>query len=724
MATKPLSAPGGAKKNSVMAPVPMPRDMANWSLGFAFTRGLGRMLGGYSQIPDLDIHGKVAAQAAQDLFWQILEEFLCAATFDETGMKWEKEDEKSRSIYILRGLQKGDAQNLWQKVRQALNETKGDSGIIVEEPAIENRNRWVGGEVVVETHLIFWPENALRDSSGRSVHPVRFRSESSPGYMTLLEAHGAHPFFAAGWLWIPCGKVREGFRIGGMPSLLLPSGREALERIATQTLASQEAELRRHLRDPSRMQEEDLQAVQDQLDAISRTRRWLDRVSLCNVGVDVCLCIYEAFHRQRYSWIAEEIVLAGGRKISTHPWRILYLDPAELRLRLDPRRAWGKNWRSTLLQKLEALTTLERQTRSREGRLVDMGDRFLRRVIDGKHGGSGAMPYSEPGRGLVGLLRQAGAIPTDVFFVEVSVDFLARLVPWEKDEQGEIKWGMDAAGAAERAALAEGVRANKARSIKQKIQQKARQRSYFDHSPRLLTLSNLEQWPQTRKNLAYILLQEVTPLKKARRGQQRGSRARTIVIDGRKCVGCNGKYGNGYRVDTWMAKAGHKMCRGGSGSARSLRCYLEDLGFLTQLLGLHLRFKDSKMRTAGVLEALTSYRGNQILSRQVVVLKYIPANLEDRLRDRLAKAGIVALDEDDMPEILVPLAPGAISPACIRVARKQAGWTQEKLADKIGVSRTIIAYWELGRKTVPTNRLEALIDVLKPYLDRVPSCMM
>jgi transcriptional regulator with XRE-family HTH domain len=46
-------------------------------------------------------------------------------------------------------------------------------------------------------------------------------------------------------------------------------------------------------------------------------------------------------------------------------------------------------------------------------------------------------------------------------------------------------------------------------------------------------------------------------------------------------------------------------------------------------------------------------------------------------------------------------------------ARKQAGLTQEKLAEKAGISRGLLSLLEIDRRTVPTESVQALADALE-----------
>lgn len=55
----------------------------------------------------------------------------------------------------------------------------------------------------------------------------------------------------------------------------------------------------------------------------------------------------------------------------------------------------------------------------------------------------------------------------------------------------------------------------------------------------------------------------------------------------------------------------------------------------------------------------------------------------------------------------------------LKVYRKKAGLTQQQLADKIGVLRTVITNWETSVSTPPTKYLLSLSEALGCTVDEL-----
>ena len=716
-----LRAPGILPRlTSIMSPVPVPRHAMPLAESLGLTEGLGRMFAGYAKIPDLDLLSEAALDEAERTFWPLLAEHLNAME-----VTWTKTALGDQTTITINQIQVDEARRRWRDFTTSLNATNGGPGIDVQQPDFVRKNRMASSrKVVIETDIVLWPDASLTDREGKSVPPVRYRKETSPGYVDLLDRQGPRPFFAQGWLWISRGKEREGFRIGGLPTLLFPEGRAALERIMLTERASYDVELNRIIQAPTLFHDDDVRTIRGLEAARQRVMRDIAKLSVYGHAHDLIFCLFESFYRQRDAWISERVTLPNAKQVDTRPWRILCLDPNSLRLRLDPKKQWGKNWRGQLFDKLEALTTFERQTRTSEGRRMDVGDRLLTRVVDGRQGISdGAAPDGDPGMGLTRILKDAGGFPIDAFFVEISLEFMGRLVTWAVDENGVAHWGIDAAKAAERAHLAElPDDARGARETARGIRQKAKEQPYFDHSPRLQTLMNLEDWPDSMKLLAWTISREVTPNYERRRGangslrrapkkNHLGGKEKLETIDGQDYVACNGNRGHGYRIETWIEKAGYR--RLAQKRPKRLQLWVESVRKLHDVIGLQARFSKRPGDTTQVLGILEQYNRTPELGYDAVVQFFLPQDLERQVRDRLAEAGIDAIDENEaLGTILTPSQSSGLSPADIRAARTEAGWTQAELAAKIGVSRPMITYWETGQKPVPEDRMDLLREIL------------
>jgi DNA-binding transcriptional regulator YiaG len=666
------------QRRSVMSPVPMPRAVGREASTLAGIRGLGRMFAGYAGVPDLDINGAIAVAEARRSLLATLEEHLAAR-----GARYQREEEGTRVIYTIRNCRADEAAEIWATVERAMNKGDGGPGIEARPPAIEGASRFEDGAVVTESKLVFWPENSQQATSVPAVH---FRSQSSPGYLALLDRRGRQPYFADGWLWIQRGREREGFRIGGLSTLLFPEGRSALERMAERQIADREAELNRMIQAPQLFGDPDQKEVQELRAGVTRLRKWLAGLSVFDVSHDLILCLLEGFYRQRDHWARQEIVLKAG-VVSIAPYRILLLDPKELRLRLDPSGKWGDNWRARLFDRFSALATFERQTRTATGRKVDVGDRLIHRVIDGlRSPQEAAHPESDPAVGLVRLLRQVGALPSDMFYIEVSVDFMAKLVTWAVEENGAVRWGLEAVSDSPARECDSGFGLGR--------------QPYYRHSPRLLALSNLEDWPVNRKLLASSLLQEMAP---ARRRGSRGRSRVTVQIDDRPYLACNGAGGHGYKIRTWMERSGHDLH--GTGG-RSLAQFIADIDALVETLNLRIEVGEQRGDCEVALRELHALAADPEAAVGTMLRAYLPADLEERLRAHLAEWHIEACESGEE-------AAGVMSASDLRSARLQAGSSQRALARAIGVSKMAISHWERGTKSIPPARILRIREVLE-----------
>jgi DNA-binding transcriptional regulator YiaG len=168
---------------------------------------------------------------------------------------------------------------------------------------------------------------------------------------------------------------------------------------------------------------------------------------------------------------------------------------------------------------------------------------------------------------------------------------------------------------------------------------------------------------------------------------------------------------------------------GPGGGVQALSAFLVALRFLTghDTLSVRIELRPPRKRSGKhaqgdkwneeALAHLEDYRDNPPAVYDLKLVPYLPEDLENRLRERLREAGIDAIDEDEAgPSVLTPSAPGGLSPADIRGARKRAGWKQDELAAKLGVTKMSISYWETAKKPLPKEQEAKLREVLGPFL--------
>ena len=157
-------------------------------------------------------------------------------------------------------------------------------------------------------------------------------------------------------------------------------------------------------------------------------------------------------------------------------------------------------------------------------------------------------------------LKDRGAFSDDAFYVEPSYATMERLWVLSMGEDGGARWGIPAAKAA--SLSKRGKKTAKTRPSARTARNKARKPDYYPHSPRLLTLGNLEEWPPETKNVINAILAERTPESGGRNGRlqhrdhRRGGSKALRTMGGRAYAAFNGSRGYGYRVRTWINRAG------------------------------------------------------------------------------------------------------------------------------------------------------------------------
>lgn len=705
-------------KTSVMSQVPMPRELFSESLNPAIKKGLGKMFSAnLDNIPDLDIRSDQTCQEAQHLLWRLFEQFLTKSIDNNILETWNSIDEGNERIFTLDGVNIASSQNLWKNFSKELNAMEGGPGIEVAEPEFINKNSLLDDGVKFTTKMRFWPELALSlRLDGTKCGGVRFRRQSSPGYVDLLKKHGEKPYFSSGWLWIPSGKKKEGFRISGMPHLLFKDGTDTLHYFKDLQLRDYERQID-NLEKNSSDYSTSLQKLSAMRRSVIQFKAWLDNASLYN-SLDLIRCIFEAWYRQKEHWYNQQLSIDGETIIDIQPWRLICLPHDDLRIRLDPNCTLGKNWRQLIFNRFEALTTFERQIRTIEGKKVDMGDRFILRAIDGRQDDVERLsPQGETSSALVNLLQSKNAIPKNNFYLEVSLDFMASLVDMACDGRGNFHF-------AHKALFVKNPKPLPAKKIEEPEPEqikKIKKNNLGKDSPRLLAVSNLENWHHNRKVLASVLLQEITPsyeVRKTRHGKtfrkklvdKDGCSEKIREINNKKYLECNGSFARGYQFKTWMTKAHYEVTRKKS-LKDQLNLFIDDLQCLMKE-PFYLRISlDTKESVLHDLEAITHLKKISHISSKILplILKmYIPMKLEDNLRERLLEAGINAIDE--LPPIAAHIED---MPLKIKELRLERGLKQEQLAQLVGVSRITITNWEGGKKSVSPENLLKLKDALK-----------
>jgi hypothetical protein len=126
------------------------------------------MFAGYSQIPELDINGSIAAAEAKRCVLNAFEEHLAAR-----GWAYRKTEEDGLVTYRLEACRPAEIVELWGTVEKAMNKAEGGPGIDVCRPSIEGTSSFQNGSVVTATRVVFWSDTA----SSRSTPPARFRGQ-------------------------------------------------------------------------------------------------------------------------------------------------------------------------------------------------------------------------------------------------------------------------------------------------------------------------------------------------------------------------------------------------------------------------------------------------------------------------------------------------------------------------------------------------------------------
>lgn len=697
-----------------------PRGAGKDSAAVARFRGAPfKLTGTGRRFPDLGRERETACEKAESLFWEAFE-----ATLDEETPGWTKEANEGRTVVTL-PVQEAAARDLWDKVTNDLNATKGGPGVRVANPEFKSANYFAAGKVVVQTKVSLWPEGNLFEALGGRRVPVLFRKTNSPGYLKLLAEKGKRGFFAEGFFFQKRNGGFEGFRIGGLPSLLFPKRQEDLANMAKEKLEALEQSLQELVRNPSLFREGDARERRELQDAIEATRADLQRRRIFSRTQDLMDLVWAAFDRQKFNWWNERLELEDGRVIQTQPNRAIRLDPEEVRKILDPHGEWGKRWRTRLFERLEVLTYFERTFRNAKMEAKESPGRFLEKIIDGKQ-----RPPKEADKGVsVGLtkvLAENWALPCESFFVVVSTDFVERRYEFARDEKGELFLGSAAGDATKRRLLKEGKPPKEAHGEAKTVRERARGKNYVERHELFLFLASQEKWPLHRTNLVREFQDERTP-NRVPAGEGRWRRAKNALggkdklerIGDRDFISCNGSSGRGYKVKTWLDRADYPK-KGREG----LRLFVEDLEALAESIGLRFvvrNLEKRQVRDAHAVAVLRSYASSTDPEwRGFNLQAFLPADWEASIRARLLEVHGIATTDTEPPrkgDKFSPRRPGGIAPLALRIARQKAGWKQSDLAEKLGVSQATVANWERGKKPIPRDREQSLREVLDGFLE-------
>lgn len=717
-------------------PVPLPHRAISEAAPLTTIRGLGRSLvpAKYQDTPDLDRKtSDIAQKAAQKLLWESVENILSnAVDNNSTEACWTRNTENDQVIYTVSNLQEQETRELWNEVKASLNVGNGGPGLQASDPAIVANNHFdaIKGHSVIETRLIFWPEKVLQYQDGYSKPGVYFRSNQSPGYVALLNSHGDNPFKADGWLWLPKDSVREGYRLAGRAEYVFQEGVQAMSSLENLLISHHEEEIDRiqgSIRSTlpfheTVMAKEDL--VKQLKDDIRRAKDHIATLSTFDC-LNPLKCVLYAFHNQREAWANEQLKLPGGELINTSPYRVIQLDPTELKYFLN---ATGDTWRTLIWRRLQALASFERTTWTKSGRRVESGDRFIHVLLDG-YRTKEEMGAKEHERGLWKVLRQEGAVPSDAFFAVLSPDFLDRCYSWERDADGKIVFGAEAA-------------ALKAKKTTKFIEAKTirdeenRKSATYADSKRLTALSERENWSSERKLLVTRISEARTV--NTRPGRKNGNpvpvRSRNSLggnyllrkIDDTQYEVCRGTRGKGYSVTGWMKVGGYTTKGDQRQTSKAYRNFIADLEYLSENLGFELQIPKKFKKTKRVIEFLSNNRKKKTELLQIDIL--IPLDIEDLLQKHLDTFDTKATESNPVPgkpektvKIEKPQSnkqkreePNLQILDKLKDQLKAAGILQSDLAEMLDVSRESINRWfsPSSAKKIPDKRIRQILEIL------------
>lgn len=83
----------------------------------------------------------------------------------------------------------------------------------------------------------------------------------------------------------------------------------------------------------------------------------------------------------------------------------------------------------------------------------------------------------------------------------------------------------------------------------------------------------------------------------------------------------------------------------------------------------------------------------------------------------LCLSSILTLEKKNAILVSRNLTLGVVDMILIRELRKKAGMTQEQLSEKLGINRTTVTMWELGKSVPRPDKLAKLAKILQCSID-------
>lgn len=626
-------------------------------------------------IPDLSLDGELATQEAERLFLVALRERL----EKWWAGKWRESLETTgERIFDVDGAGTKEAEEDWASASKRMNKEQGGPGVEVKaKPTMEPR---AGG-----VRLII-----------PAVRPVaRFRTAEMERYVALREERRAtgKPYFREGAVCFMVGDQEESWTLGGQGAYLFQSLRN-LTKLRDQTNIEDFSRVLAHMRaggwqppligDPITPEKVESSIYQAQLNLsrMSKFDRWLWSLQ----------AILRAFWPQRDHWARQELALPDGRVVKTPMYHLIRLDPYHLK---DLFAFEGQNWRGQLWDHLEVLAMLQRGRFTRKGRRIELGETMVRNMVDGLTGEE-ALPITA-GRdfGLVRVLREAGALPLDAFFLELSPAFLDFFYAWEFDQAtGKVHWGSAAITMKTKRKRAE-LRAQGVKGLAIQVEVKTYRReeeakaAYYAPPAFLQAVASWEKWPDKRWKLADF----------------------AMVTQGRA---------HGPTVREWMERGTYRMTSGPDGGLPGFKAFRQDLRFLVESLGFTAELSSGHKDLEAVAHLDTLYPRAKVYPLRMKLRP--PEDLEEMCRTRTLQASQEREANGTAKQAEEPRhsgSPVSVTPAALQaamaMAKQRDGLTQAHLAQVWGLTRENLNRMARGKLAIPKDREVAFLTFIRQY---------